>query len=251
MPRTWSFWLQSALVIALFLGSSATVLVSLYQTMRLPQREDKIRDRLRDASLRMADPASAALPREPAGDDRSFELLNERLRSISNRVLTDYPGVEGGFYVTDGYDRFAGFAFPTDPPDSLSSPKPGSRGTPSHPEKRSSQPVPLPRGDEPPPKEAPFILVQAKHSLTLDPGEFQFDVRTVGHSRVAIVTEPVGTERPARLATWTMYRVTGPESLAVQLQRFQVATGLALGGILLAVVLALNLVWTLKRHGFA
>src|SRR5207244_3688207 len=54
--------------------------------------------------------------------------------------------------------------------------------------------------------------------------------------------------RPAHLATWTMFRVTNPESMADQLRRFQVSTGLALGGIALAVFLTANLVRTLRRQ---
>jgi hypothetical protein len=46
--------------------------------------------------------------------------------------------------------------------------------------------------------------------MTLEPGSFQFDVWTVGPSRVAILTEPVGPDRPARLATWTLFRLTNP-----------------------------------------
>ncbi len=251
MPRTWSIRLQIALVIALFLGSSATVLFSIYQTWLLPQREFEMRDRLREASQRMADAAEPELGRVQVEGGLEFEALNERLRAISSRALADFPGVEGGFYLNGEFDKFAGYGFPTDQPDSSAAPgdtAPVPKTDRSPKGKDLAQP-PMPRrGDEPPPKEAKFILVQVKHSLSLDPGEFQFDVRTVGHSRVAILTEPVGPNRPARLATWTMFRVTGPESMANQLRRFQVSTGLALGGIALAVLLTLNLGRTLKRQ---
>src|SRR5207248_8948547 len=63
MPRTWSIRLQTALVIALFLASSATVLFSVYQTLLLPQREYEVRDRLREASRQMADAADPELRR--------------------------------------------------------------------------------------------------------------------------------------------------------------------------------------------
>jgi two-component system sensor histidine kinase HydH len=226
MPGTWSIRLQTGLVIALFLGSLATVLFSTFQTFLLPQREFEVRDRLREASQRMARAAEPELgPLQHAGDG-SFDALNEKLRAISNRVLADFPGVEGGFYLDAKFDRFAGYGYPT-----------GQDG-----------PHPPPRGDDPPPKEAPFILVQAKHSLSGDSDEFQFDVRTVGPSRVAIWTEAVGAERPARLATWTMFRLVSPESQESQLHRYQVSTGLALGGIALAVVLTLNLGRTLNRQ---
>jgi len=45
-----------------------------------------------------------------------------------------------------------------------------------------------------------------------------------------------------------MFRVTKPEDLARQVVRYQVSTGLALGGIMLAVVLTLNLGRTLQQH---
>ena len=134
MPRTWSIRLQTALVIALFLGSLATVLFSAFQTLLLPQREFQVRDRLREASQRMADAAKPELGPLQAEDDRQFEFLNERLRAISNRVLVDFPGVEGGFYLNAEFDRFAGYGFPTEQPDSPSA----SGDSPPVPEARHS-----------------------------------------------------------------------------------------------------------------
>ena len=54
MLRTWSIRLQTAAVIALFLGSSATVVFGIFKTWLLPQREFELRDRLREACHRMA-----------------------------------------------------------------------------------------------------------------------------------------------------------------------------------------------------
>jgi two-component system sensor histidine kinase HydH len=226
MPGAWSIRLQTALVIALFLGSLATVLVSSVQTLRLPRREFEVRDRLREANQRMVSAAEPQLGRLQDAGDRGTDDINERLRSISNLVLADFPGVEGGFYLDAKFDRFAGYAFPT-----------GQTG-PSSP----------PRGDEPPPKEGSFILMQLKQSISAGSDDFQFDVRTVGPSRVAIGTGAVGAERPARLAAWTMFRLVSPETLESQLRRYQVSTGLALGGIALAVALTINLGRNLKRQ---
>jgi len=251
MPRTWSIRLQTALVIALFLASLATVLFSTFQTLLLPQHEFEVRDRLRKASQRMADAAEPELASLQGGGGRPFEALNEKLRAISNQVLVDFPGVEGGFYLDAGSDRFTGYAFPTDQHDPVLPPPggpPPSRKLKPPPNGEGPPPPRPGRGDDPPPKEKPFIRLQAQNSLTLDPGELQFDVRIVGPSRVAILTEPVGPDRPARLATWTMFRITKRENTVDQLRRFQVSTGLALGGIALAVVLTLNLGRTLKRQ---
>ncbi len=67
-------------------------------------------------------------------------------------------------------------------------------------------------------------------------------------SRVMIVTEPVGGERPARLSTWVMIRLTGPKQMAADMRRYQAATGLALVGILVALALTINLGRNLRRE---
>ena len=249
MPRLWGIRLQTALVIALFLGSLATVLFSTFLTLLLPQSEFEARDRLRAASKRMAEAAAPEFSSLQVEAGRPFDALDAKLRGIAAKVLADYPGVEGGFYLDAGLEKFVGYAFPTDPPDSVLLPSgdPPLKGK-LHPKGKGPPPPRPGLRDEPPPKEKPFILLQAQKSLSLDPGEFHFDVRAVGPSRVASLTEPVGPDRPARLATWTMYRITGPENTVDQLRRFQISTGLALGGIALAVVLTLNLGRTLKRQ---
>ncbi len=229
MPRTWSIRLQTGLVVALFLGSLATVLFSAFQTLLLPQREVAVRDRLQTAGRRMAEEAGPELASLPGGGGPRLDALNDRLRVVSARALADFPGVEGGFYLDAGLDRFAGYGFPTDQP-----------GGP-----------PPERGDGPPSKEVPFVLLQARQSLSLDPGEFQVDVRTIGPSRVAVVTGPVGPDRHARAAVWALYRLTRPETLEAELRRYQVSTGLALGGIALAVVLTANLARTLRDQRLA
>jgi signal transduction histidine kinase len=228
------------------MASSATVLFSMFQTLFRPQRS--FEDRLREASQRMVDATELDFGHLLPDDRRRFEALNERLRAISNRVLADFPGVEGGFYVNGDIDRFAGYGFPTDqpglPPPDISPPHPKLKFPPQG---KKAGPR-LGRGDEPPPKERPFIHVQAQNSTLLEPGDYHFDVRTVGPSRVAILTAPVGPDRPAWLVTWTMYRLASPRSQESQLLRYQVATGLALGGIALAVALMLNVGRTLKRQ---
>jgi len=224
--------LQAGLVILLFLASLATATISTIQTLQLPRGQEQVQQRLRQASRGMSEAGEAAIDSiSPSTPDR-FELLNSKLREISERELDNFPGVEGGFYLSEGADRFAGFGFPTRGPE---------------PSLREQAPQ-IARSDDPPPREGPFILFQAQHSLSLPPGEYHFDIRTVGTSRVAILTQPVGAARPARAATWLMFRLTRPEDLANQLTRFQLSTGLALGGIGLAAVLTVNLLRTLKRQ---
>ena len=245
MSGTIGVRLQATVVILLFLGSLATVVISALQTLYRPQGEEQVQNRLREASRRMADVANSEIGDWNGHQQRKFEVVNPRLRQVSDQVLREFPGVEGGFYLSDGIDRFAGFGFPTKAGARPPGGGPSSTNT-DHTSKAGEPSVAL--GDDPPPKEAPFVLVQARHSLTLPAGEFQFDVRTVGLSRVAIFTEPIGSKRPASAVAWTMFRVTKPEDLTGQVVRYQFATGLALGGILLAVVLTVNLVRTLRRQ---
>ena len=235
MSGSFGVRLQAVVVILLFLGSLFTVLFSTFQTLRLPQGEVEAQQQLREASRRLAEGAEQEFQAQDDDSGHHFEQLNANLRKISERVLRDFPGVEGGFYLSDGIDRFAGYAFPTSEPDRLpENPPPAVR--------------PSRLGDDPPPKESQFILQQAQHSLALETGNYQCDVRTVGPSRVAILTEPVGQNRPAALATWTLFRLTKPEALGGQLFRYKLATGLALGGIALAGILSANLGRILGRQ---
>src|SRR5262249_45941147 len=151
------------------------------------------------------------------------ETLDRKLRGISNQVLGDFPDVEGGFYLAD-LDRFSGAAFPGQDRDV----------------------VPPPERNDPPPREISYIRVQARESLSLPPGETRISGYDVvgGHSRVLVLTLPVGPQRPAPMVVWTMYRVSGPEQLAAELHYYRVSVVLALGGIGLALLLTINLVRT-------
>jgi two-component system sensor histidine kinase HydH len=73
-------------------------------------------------------------------------------------------------------------------------------------------------------------------------------VKEVGPSRVIVVTEAVGRERPAQVAAWTMMRLTGPEQLREQLHWYQVSIGLALGGLALALLLMLSMSRSMVRQ---
>ena len=125
-----------------------------------------------------------------------------------------------------GADRFAGFAFPT-----------GGSGK-----------GPPPARNDPPPQETPYIRVQARQSLELEPGQVLASVRDVGPSRVMFLSEPVGTRRPAPLASWVMYRLSGPKQLEGKARRYAASTALALGSVGLALVLTWNLGRTLQRQ---
>jgi two-component system, NtrC family, sensor histidine kinase HydH len=121
-------------------------------------------------------------------------------------------------------NRFAGVAYPTGPA--------GPQGAPQR--------------NEPPPLEMPYIRVQALQCL--HEGKVVTNLRTVERSQVVILTEPVHSEGDNPVATWVMFRLAGPEQLETQVRRYQISTGLALGGIALALFLTVNLGRSLTRQ---
>src|SRR6185437_10477091 len=236
-----SLRLQTALVVLLFLGSLSALVFNVFTAQVSPEREREVRRQLREASRRMVDEASTPAVSTGGQGAADFERLNGRLAEIAEGALADFPGIEGGFYLNQGLDRFAGYAFPTREPE---------RGPPRekrpHEKKRPPPPPasrsssPRPRTD-PPPNELPYIRLQAKHSLDSEPGDFLLSIHDIRLSRVMIVTEPVGRARPAPLAAWVMYRLVDPGQLDNQVKRYQASTGLAIGGLARALLLTLSL----------
>lgn len=214
---------QAGLAVALFLGSLGTLIYNAYTAAVIPKQEWQVRTSLQDASRLMAGAAEAVL-RVPvrSGPDRSEEL-HRLLSEITDRILKNFPGMEGGFYLGE-VNRFSGYGFPT--------------GAADHPKE-------LHRTD-PPPLEAPLIRLQAVQSLS--EATPLFTVRDVGPSRVMIVTEAIGSERPAQAATWAMVRLTGPEQLQGRLRRYELSVGLALAGLALSLALTFTLTRSLAMQ---
>jgi signal transduction histidine kinase len=218
-PATSTFW-QTAIVWLLFLASVGTLLVNSVIAFMLPGQEQTVRRQLQEAALKLVDAAASAENVEN-GDRNISHAMNQRLEELTRGALQLYPGVEGGLYFDRPRDEFAGYAFPSEPN--------------GHPH--------IARRD-PPPREEPYIRLQARQSATQEGGEPLVQSRDVGPSRVLVATAPVGTARPAPLVVWLMYRLTGPEQQHVQIRRYQVSTVLALGGIAAAMVLT----WRLGRN---
>lgn len=221
--------LQTALVVVLLLGSLGILLFNTFTTLGLPEREAQARARLRAAGEELAREAAPVVDGLTPGGAVPPEAAAGRLREVSTRVLRQYPGVEGGFYLAGDVDRFAGASLPGEP----HGPRP---------------PPPPPPRDEPPPKEAPYIRLQARQSLDLPPEDAAVEVHDVGPSRVVILTRPVGRDRPARAVAWLMFRVIDPARLEQALRRYQLSTALALGGLVLALALSWGLRRTLDRQ---
>jgi signal transduction histidine kinase len=214
-------------VALLFVGSLAALLINSFATLRLPERELRARRDLHEAGRKMAERAVPIIASKPAKTSDEFPQWEGQLRDVTNAVLADYPGVEGGFYLNGDGDggMFIGYGFPTGP----------------HGPKKTER-------RDPPPLEAPYIRLQALESLASADGDFLVNVRDVGPSRVMFLTEPVGQGPPAHAAVWVMFRLVDPAQLAVLAHRYQFSTALAIGGLGLSLVLLLTFGRTLRRQ---
>lgn len=211
--------LQTVAVVVLFIGSLAVLLINTIQSSGRLRSQRDLLDQLRTVGQLMA---KAAIPVIASGPANEVDL---KLRASAAAALANAPGVEGGYFLSDD-DRFSGYAFPSTPHGDI---------------------PPLPR-NEPPPLEAPYIRLQARQALVEDAGQSPIQDYLVGASRVLVCVEPVGPDRPAPAAAWVMARLSGPEQLENQVGRYQLSVGLALTGIVVALVLTLNLGRSLKRQ---
>lgn len=237
----------------MFLTSLAALVASTGIALWGSTDELAARDQLRAAAGELAatarDSATALPPDEPGAVLPEPE--NRRLAATVSRVLGAYPGVEGGFYLP-GSDQFAGAVAhllePTPPAAAAEKEKKGA--SKKGPGKKDGEKAAAAVGRrDPPPLETDSIRRLARQSLQLEAGSPPLvEVRDVGPSRVAVAAAPVGDERPARMAVWAMVRLTGPEQQKVRLGRLQLATGLSLAGVLVALALAAGLVWSLRQQ---
>lgn len=263
---------REAVVALVFLVSVAALTAS--STLALFSSEDDLatRDRLHAASTDLS--TAAREPVEGLPPDRPGALLpepdNRRLAAVARRVLVNHPGTEGGFYLAHS-DQFAGVELIHSVPSGsvaeseagsvendpkvagkkAKDKKAGKKAEKAEPEKWEAtgrKNGPSGRRD-PPPLETPSIRQQCREALALAPGDPPLvDIRDVGPSRVAVATAPVGDDRPARVAVWIMVRLTGPEQQKARLARLQLATGISLGGVLMALGLSVGLMRSLRQE---
>jgi signal transduction histidine kinase len=229
---------QLALVLVLFLGSLAILLWNSFTAFWLPQREQEAREHVGEASRRMAEAAGPLIEHFSPDGRRPPHGLDDSLAEVTERVLSDFPSAEGGFYLAGGLDQFTAYAFPTRP-------------SPSPPPSDDNQPKHRPAVQrDPPPRERGYIHEQAQRSVAQESGTRPLvQAYEVEASRVVVATDPVGSSRPAPLAAWVMVRLTGrPDQQREALKSYQLSTGLAYGAIVLAVLLTANLGRTLVRE---
>ncbi len=251
-------WARITVVVLVFVVSLAALAASSALALWGGADELAARDRLRAAAAELGSAARGPVHELPPDDAGGVvpEPDNRRLTELARRVLANYPGTEGGFYFVRS-DQFAGTAVNAAGPEPSASkthePKADQKkGGKKDGDKKVGAPPPAPSGPvrrEPPPLEAPSIRQQCHEAVGAEPGwPPVVEVRDVGPSRVAVAALAVGDERPARAAVWVMVRLTGPEQQKARLTRLQVATGLSLGGVVLALGLIGALAASLRRE---
>ncbi len=238
-----------------FLTSFATLAASTSIALWGSTDDFTTRDRLRTAANRLADAARdvvAGLPPDEPGTVLP-EPDNRRLAAIVSRVLADYAEAEGGFYLA-GSNQFAGVVVPIPEPEPTNEKGKKGKGADKKADKKKAEKtdavaVATTGRRDPPPLETDSIRQQVRTALNLDLGLPPLvEIRDIGPSRVAVATAAVGDDRPAHVGVWVMIRLTGPEQQNARLARLQLATGLSLVGILLALGLAVALVRSLRKE---
>jgi two-component system sensor histidine kinase HydH len=247
MSLRFSLRWQIVLVVVLFAASLVVLLWSLLGALQLPAREQQSRRQLTEASRRMAEDAAALLEELPTPPQEPSSQWERRLTEIANRALDGLQGVEGGFYLAGEWNKFTGHAFPNNPDRPSESTLPHSSKKKKHAKNHLPTKPPLP--SEPPPREKDPVHDLCIESLDAEASDLPIvRVRDIGPSRVMIVAEPVGRLRPARMSTWLLTRLISPEHTSAMLTHFQAATGLALAGMGMALVLMVNLGRNLSRE---
>jgi signal transduction histidine kinase len=223
---------QVGLVVVLFLGALVTLGITGASLVAREGRRSSSRSVLDRAGRGLEArgvPILAAAPRWPEKPESGWNDIDTALGDVTIEVLRPFDGVEGGYYLTD-FQRFLGNAFPTEPPP----PDPGkARKVPG-------------RTAGPPPRE--YYLIENQVNAAILAGQAMFVVKDVPPSTVAIRTAPVKVGGRIIGATWVMIRLVDPLFLDRSIRGYQIAAGLALSGIVLALALTGGLVHTVRRQ---
>ncbi len=225
--------LQLIAVVLLFASSIASLVWTVVVFVDREARRNSAGRVLSEASNRMIQAGSAELtrliPRWPAevADEHWLEI-NHRLSELTDSILKDYPGVEGGYFSEYG-KKFVGFAYPTEP-------------------------VPIKREnvkggfDRSGPPEREFDLIEIRVNAAIRKNKVLFGVESVPPSTVAVRTAPVYYEGAIVGATWTMMRIEDPLFVKSSTRGYLLASGFALAGIVLSLVMTIGLARTVRRQ---
>jgi signal transduction histidine kinase len=225
--------IQVGAVVALFLGALLTLGITGASLVAREGRRTTARAVLDEAGHALEARGAPILARAPKWPDdpgaKTWVKLDQELGEAAIQVLSRFEAVEGGYYL-ENFQRFLGSAFPTAPPP------------PDVPETTSARN----RTAGPPPRE--YFLIENQVIAAIAADQPLFLVKDVPPSTVAIRTAPVKAQGKLVGATWLMIRLVDPFFLDRSIRGYQLAAGLALGGIGLALALTIGLVRTVRRQ---
>ncbi|WP_074315647.1 ATP-binding protein [Singulisphaera sp. GP187] len=232
IPLKW----QIGVVVAFFVAALTSLWVTSTSVIDRERRRGSAKGVLDRAGEELAKRGTSVLVRAPRWPDyldpADWDELDRDLSVQAAEALAPFDGVEGGYYVRD-FNRFLGAAFPSAPP-------------PPPPPPPQYEVVPHGRRPGPPRSEAELIEIQIDAAIRKKQSLFVVEVSQP--SLVAIRTAPVDVRGQVVAATWTMIRLEDPLFLNRSLRGYQLAAGLALGGITLSLVLMAGLARTVRRQ---
>jgi two-component system, NtrC family, sensor histidine kinase HydH len=171
-------------------------------------------------------------PEEPSRDE-----LDRELSAKATAAVARHEGTEGGYLVLR-YKSFLGTATP------------GGKPAPHANAGKRSNTSAEGRGESRlPPLEADLIDIQVDAAIRKKQALFSVEELEGGRPvTVAIRTEPLIVQGRVVGAVWVMTRLIDPLFVDRSLQGYRLATGLALGGIVLSFALTAGLARTVRRQ---
>ena len=194
------------------------------------------RDRLRAETLRRlakvddalavaGAPGLAQVPEWPGTlEPEEWAALDGWLAEQASLVLAKLPGHGGGYYVpaTDRYLGHAGATLATNPPT----------------RRRGRAGLPAPQSD----------LIDDQVLEALDRDRPVERVVESPSEALALRASPLYVNGRRVAAIWVMARLDEPSALGSSVRSYQWASGLALGGLALALLVAVSLAISIRRH---
>lgn len=228
-----TFWLplQVLVVAALFAGSIVAILrAGAHVVSRDRQRSEILRQLARadDALAIQGAPGLQVVPEWPDTlEPETWAELDSWLSTQAETTLSKFPGLGGGYFIPAN-NRYFGHA--------------GATKTSQQVLRRTSRlaamNLPLPERD----------LIDDQVSEALDLDDIVERVVEAPPHAFAIRASPLRVNGRRVAVVWLLARLNNLEGLDRSVRSYQWATGLALGGLVLATVVAAGLAQTIRGH---
>lgn len=228
-----SFWLplQIATVAALFVGAILAILQAGKEVVSRERRRSEalvILARADDALAVRGARALDVVPEWPESlEPEDWATLDSWLQAQASEALTEFPNVGGGYYVSS-FDRYLGHA-----------------GLTKQTQPMTRRPSRLAAFDLPA-RERDLIDDQVSEALELD-APVERVVETPPDT-VALRASPLRINGRRVAAIWLLTRLDDVDGLGRSVRSYQWATGLALGGLGLALIVSISLAFSIRRH---